>query len=193
MGKYHVLKRVFMISAALLFISTVAGCGQIDKGPYSQTENMSETRMVNDIIKTLDGCIPWSEIEENDVNSRNEVMKTMEKLSRCDIDVLEKAVEKYVLNKKEQNSYDVDSMSRLYVLNRYIFDVSAKKPWEAPRFGAFFVLPSEREGIVELWPLSFDDKGNLVLTGEFGGYFGESYLAVEEFKYFRKTYGVRKK
>jgi hypothetical protein len=173
-------------------VAGIVGCKQGDEDLCSNTKPESEIYMVDEICRTLDDCIPWSQINANDVNSRNKVMDCMEKLSGYDLDILQKAVEKYVLNKEKLNSYDEDSMSRLYVLNRYIFNVPAKKTEGIPGFWGLFGDANNSGGVDGLWPLSFDDKGHLALTGTFGGYLGEPFMAVEEFKYFKEHYGVRK-
>jgi hypothetical protein len=78
------------------------------------------------------------------------------------------------------------------VLNRYIFAVPDQVPRGSPRFGSFFGIPYDDQYVNELWPLSVDAAGKLELTGTFAGYYGAGYLALEEFDYFRDTFGARK-
>jgi hypothetical protein len=83
-------------------------------------------------------------------------------------------------------------MSRLYVLSRYIFNVPERAKFDSPTFGGWMGVPHNSEEINLLWPLSYDQQGNLALTGQFGGYMGDDYLAIQEFDYFRSAYGARR-
>jgi hypothetical protein len=186
-------KRRFCVSILEVFaiacmVTIIEGCGKIDKNQYSRTN--AEDKAVNEIVKKLDGCSPsWVDIKADDINQRSKVLDCIKQFSRYDLDILQKALEQYVsIKRKENRIIDCDN---IYILNRYIFNVPARIPLGSPGFASFSGGPADSNGIDELWPLSFNDKGNLVLTGVCHGYFGPAYLPVEEFKYFRKNYGIR--
>jgi hypothetical protein len=94
---------------------------------------------------------------------------------------------------KEQNRYDTAAMSRIYVLNRYVFAVPRRRPLGSRRFGSFMGIPHDERSVDEWWPLARDARGRWKLTGRFEGYAGEDYQALEEFDYFRREFGPRKK
>jgi hypothetical protein len=53
-------------------------------------------------------------------------------------------------------------------------------------------VPADSEWINLLWPFTIDEAGTLTLTGQFHGYMGDDYLALQEFDDFNKKYGGRK-
>jgi hypothetical protein len=148
------------------------------------------------IVKLIDNCIPWNRIYENDESAkdkREKIILTMKELDAFDLIDLRKGIEEYIKIKKSQDFYNIDCMSRLYILNRYIFNVPLKVDLNSPRFSCFAGIPLDASGINELWPLSYDAQGNLILTGKFIGYFGFEYLALQEFDYFNEKYAARRK
>jgi hypothetical protein len=150
------------------------------------------TPMVNEAIDFLDTTPAWSDIGRDDTERRRDVIVRLLRLSDNDTSVLRDVVSGYVQRKTASpTGYDVAAMSRLYVLNRVLFNVPSTVPLATPGFASFAGIPSADGVVNELWPLSQDRFGNLELTGQFAGYFGESYLAVQEFDYFAATFGRR--
>ena|ERR1041384_3360545 len=149
--------------------------------------------MTEKVVELIESSPEWSEIPADDEASRSKIIEKMRGVAKYDLDTIRSAIEQY-LSKKEQSEggNDVASMSRLYVLNRYLFDVPDKVPMGERRFGSFFGIPHDSQSVNEMWPLSVDDKGKLALTGSFKGYFGEEYLPLQEFDYFKEKYGPRK-
>lgn len=165
--------------------------GGKEPSPRIETEELSP--MVNDAIDLLNSIPAWSEIAPNGHESRQEVIAKLSQLSKNDSEVLRDVISRYVDRKKASaTGYDVAAMSRLYLLNRVLFNVSDRAKLGSPRFGSFAGIPYGEDWVNELWPLSVDDRGNLHLTGQFGGYFGESYLAVQEFEHFARTFARRR-
>jgi hypothetical protein len=148
--------------------------------------------MVKEVEALIKGIPAWSKLSPSDEKGRRKVMAAMKKLSQYDLNVLRKAMENFIAKKRQsRGGYDVDDMSRLFILNRYLFNVPDKVPIGAPHFGAFAGVPSDAHSVNDLWPLSFDASGKLILSGNFAGYFGDDYLALEEFDHFAKKYGAR--
>jgi hypothetical protein len=143
-------------------------------------------------VELIESMPAWSDVPADDLFSRRKIIDVLKELAMYDLDILRKAIRRYISRRKREDSYDVSTMSRLYLLNRYIFNVPNKVPLGLRRFAAFFGMPYDSQWINELWPLSTDEKGEMVLTGEFRGYFGEVYLALEEFDHFRERYGLRR-
>jgi hypothetical protein len=84
-------------------------------------------------------------------------------------------------------------MSRLFVLNRYLFDLPPKARIDRGKvYGLGFCRWVEGNEIPLLWPFSRTDDGtSLSLTGRFRGYMGHEYLAVPAFDYYNRQYGRR--
>ena len=147
---------------------------------------------VNSVVKMIGACPAWSDLRASDILSRKASLACLERISHNDPDVIRKSMERYISNKRRRNAYDVSSMSRLYVLNRYVFNVPEKAKFDRPTFGGWMGVPHNSEEINLLWPLSYDQEGKLALTGQFGGYLGDDYLAIQELDYFRSIYGARR-
>ena len=90
-----------------------------------------------------------------------------------------------------KEGFNVSAMSKLFVLNRYVFNVPEFTPLNQQRFGSFLGVPVLEGRVNELWPWQIDPAGELQLTGFFRGYAGESFVALEEAEAFQRLYGRR--
>ena len=153
-----------------------------------EVTNPSALRKIEVVLDALTRCPSWS---QPDVNS-NAIISVCRELAKFETDVLRRAVERFVEQCKMQKSYDVASMSKLFVLNRYIFQVPPKEAFSGPFFGGWDGVPYDQHQMNMLWPLSTNAAGELVLTGKYAGYAGEPFGAIAEFDYFLKKYGRRK-
>ena len=83
-------------------------------------------------------------------------------------------------------------MSKLFLLNRYLFKVPAcYKLKDARFFGAWGKVPHHADEVNLLWPLATDLSGKCVLVAKFGGYLGATYLPLPEFDWFDDRFGRR--
>ena len=144
------------------------------------------------VAREIESCFPWSELRESDDEARKQIMTCFGKIASYDLVMIRLAIEKYVSTKRSQKAFNVAAMSRLYVLNRYLFNVPEKARFEKGTFGGWMGVPADSEWINLLWPFTIDEAGTLTLTGQFHGYMGDDYLALQEFDDFNKKYGGRK-
>ena len=144
------------------------------------------------VAREIESCFPWSELRESDDEARKQIMTCFGKIASYDLVMIRLAIEKYVSTKRSQKAFNVAAMSRLYVLNRYLFNVPEKARFEKGTFGGWMGVPADSESINLLWPFTIDEAGTLTLTGQFHGYMGDDYLALKEFDDFNKKYGGRK-
>ena len=119
------------------------------------------------------------------------ILDSCEKISRYKLGVIRKAIEKYQKDLSLSGSYNVDSMSGLYVLNRYLFNVPDNAPLGNGTFGGWGGVPETDKGINWLWPLSIDADNHFDIIGTYHGYGGQPYLAVWEFDHFNEKYKPR--
>ena len=145
------------------------------------------------VAREIELCPPWDELNKGDDATRGQIMKCLEQIANYDLAVIRQAMEKYMSIKRSQKALDVTAMSRLYVLNRYVFNVPEKASFERSTFGGWMGVPHDSQWINLLWPFSVDEKGKLTLTGQPSGYLGDEYKALQEFDYFNEKYGVRRK
>jgi hypothetical protein len=155
--------------------------------------NQNNEPSVNTVAREIESCFPWSELRESDDGARQQIMTCIEQIANYDLAMIRLAMEKYVALKRSQKAFNVAAMSRLYVLNRYLFNVPDKARFEKGTLGGWMGVPADSEWINPLWPFTVDEAGTLTLTGQFRGYLGDDYLALQEFDDFNRRYGVRKK
>ncbi len=141
-------------------------------------------------LATLRAMPAWAELAGDSAGAAR-VREAAARLARLDDGALRRVISAYV--EAERTAHDglgVPAGSRLYVLVRYVFAAPAKAPAGVMRYGAFHGIPTGEGWVDEQWPWSVVD-GKLELTGAFGGYFGDDYLALEELDAFRQRYGRR--
>lgn len=179
--------------------SEVKEMGQNHKSAAGNSSDSSASLTSSDmpsadkVAKEIELCPPWSELKQGDDATRIQIMNCLEKIASYNPALIRQGMEKYVLITKLQNAYDVSAMSRLYVLNRYIFNVPEKAKFERAAFGGWLGVPYNSQKVNDLWPLTFDKNGKLSLTEQFRGYSGDDYQALQEFDYFNEKYGLRRK
>lgn len=153
-----------------------------------------------EIVEKLETCPAWSEIYPSsemypdNAKARKQIVKLLEEIRQYPLDIVRTGIAEYV--SKKQNSatgYNVAEMSRLYLLNKYIFAIPEKVPFGLLRFlGGWLGTPYDSEGRDVLWPFSKSSDGTLLLTGDFGGYKGPKYAAIDAFDYYHRVFGKRK-
>ena len=132
----------------------------------------------------------WSELADDDRAGVTRVETGLAGLAALDDDALRRVVVRY-LDEQPASGLGLGAASRLYVLVRYVYAAPARAPGGVARFAAFAGIPHGDGWVDELWPLSLDGGGVPRLTGAFGGYQSEDYLALDEFDAFRSRYGRR--
>ena len=132
-------------------------------------------------------------MDKSDIASREDLLKRIDAVALEDTVVLRDALERYVSKRQAEDNYSIGEMGKLFILNRYLFNVpSSSELKQASFFGTLVLRDSENERYVNLlWPLKIENNGKLTLVGEFSGYFGPDFRAVEEFDYFNRRFGRR--
>lgn len=188
-------KPLWTFMVAILVGTAVSSCGPLDG-----TDAIKDRRVADDVLAQLRIGPAWSELPYyNDWrrdwrrDSRTRIMAKLEGMRQCDLDVIRDAIEKYVSGPKRWvDCQRIDTMSHLYVLNKYLFQVPETVPaGSVPLFGRWLGLPADLQKTNLLWPLSHQADGTLVLTGRFGGYVGADYKAMQAFDYYREKFGRR--
>ena len=120
------------------------------------------------------------------------MLKRIDAVALEDTVVLRDALERYVSKRQAEDNYSIGEMGKLFILNRYLFNVpSSSELKQASFFGAWYGVPENERYVNLLWPLKIENNGKLTLVGEFSGYFGPDFRAVEEFDYFHRRFGCR--
>jgi hypothetical protein len=147
----------------------------------------------SELVELLRRMPAWSDLpRDGGAAEREEIEENVRRISGYDVADIAAAVEQFVEQAAASpTGFDVSAMSKLYVLNRYLFAVPPRTKLGSPRFASFRGVPVDGDQLEELWPWSIDTRGDLHLTGTFAGYSGESFQALREFEHFRDTYGLR--
>ena len=144
------------------------------------------------IVTLIEEIPPWSEVTAGDEAGLGAIENGLRSIEEYSVEEVVEGIGRFVERRRASASgYDVPAMSKLYVLNRYLFDVPARVPAGRPRFGGFTGVPTYAGSIDELWPWQTSANGKIRLTGFFRGFVGEPYQAVEEARAFQAEYGVR--
>ena len=144
------------------------------------------------VVATLNGCPAWSRLSATDKDDRLAILQCLHQLAKEDSVALREGIEIFVANRRSQNDYSVDAMSKLFLLDRYVFAVPAQSELsEARFFGGWIGVPVDGANVNLLWPFEVGAHGQLALVGDFGGYNGDDFQAIEEFDYFSSRFGRR--
>lgn len=148
---------------------------------------------IKEIVRLLEVSPAWDTLKDNSslLENQNMILENLFKISKYDLTTIRGAISFFVEKKKSTNEYNVSNMSRLFLLNRYIFNIPESIPFDAPAFGGWVGVPIKNKIINRLWPLTVNKDGVIMIDGEFGGYFGPDYRAVEEFDYFQEKFATR--
>lgn len=146
----------------------------------------------DDALKVLHEMPAWAELEDLDPEQTSRIQTAVRQLATLDDKALRLLVVRYIAGERAAHAeLGVPAASRLYVLVRFVFDAPRRATAGLARFGAFHGIPTGPGWVDEQWPWS-ERNGRLVLSSPFGGYFGDEYLALDEFDAFRARYGRRK-
>lgn len=148
---------------------------------------------MKEIKDILNGMHPWARIEKGDDELTKDIVADLNKICQYPVQEIRNAIQSFVDDcQKSDEGYTTDQMSKLYVLNRYLFELPVFEDLNEPRFAAIRGIPVENHSLNVLWPLEIGKNGELELSGIFKGYYGESYQAIKEFDHFKNKYGVRR-
>jgi hypothetical protein len=144
--------------------------------------------------KLIESCPTWTGTGQNDTQRKAAIMRHLQDLRQFNLPTLREGLRRFVEEREITRTYDLDAMCKLFLLNRYVFDVPQWVPREqSVAFGAWMGIPEEDSRINVLWPLAVNGAGHLELAGRNIGYLGADFRALDEFDYFAKQYGPREK
>jgi hypothetical protein len=194
-------QKLMTLPALVLLLSVFIGAFWLtsyDDHLVAAISNLNNTLMyqrereIDEIVFTLEKSPLWTRLEKN-TDEEKSLLNALEKISQYKVEIIREAAIKYLKN-NSKNLYEVIGVeSRVFVLNRYLFKVPENAPFDNGTFGGWGGVPVRNKEINWLWPLAYRPDGQLYIEGKYKGYSGHPYQAIEEFDYFYKTYGLRKK
>lgn len=149
---------------------------------------------VTEVFLKIKTCPAWSEIGWRDAAAKKRILAALHEIGEHDLDTIREAMAKYIRMTELplRGRAGTEKWSRLYVLNKYLFALPRRATLgEHPFFGGWTGVPTTPEEVNLQWPFSYTAKGTLSLVGDFQGYMGPPYFALEAFDYYRTEFGRR--
>jgi len=148
---------------------------------------------MEEIKSILVNMYPWARLESTEVGLKILILNDFTKILEYPIKVIPRGIKIYMYEcNSSKDGYNTDDMSKLYILNRYLFDLPEYVDINEPRFAAIRGIPVDKDKVNLLWPFEKTQNKELKITGIFKGYSGESLQALQEFDFFKNKYGVKK-
>jgi hypothetical protein len=149
--------------------------------------------MKNAAERALWSLPPWSGLRAEDASGRRALRLRLNAFKRIPLDEIREGVRLYVADAAESpGGYAVPEMSRVFVLNRFLFRVPAAVPRRQARFFGGWHVPQRGAAVDMLWPFATVGRAEaLRLAGTFSAYLGAPYDALGEFDWFRRHYPPR--
>jgi hypothetical protein len=145
-------------------------------------------------VAVLIAAMPaWADVRPRDAAGLAAVQAAVQALAALSAQQVLAGAQAYAQSFEEAGAapYGVSAMSRLFVLNRWLFDLPASVPAGQAGYGGFLGKPVVNGQLQLRWPWAAGADGRLELTGYFAGYAGESFDGVAEAGDWLGRYGLR--
>lgn len=162
--------------------------GSVTGTPAESTERRTSTPAKR-TLETLTAMPKWSKIIPGDRRATRAIEDAAATIGGFDIKAIRSAIRLYLDQADAApGGPTIGDLSRIFVLNRYLFDVPPRAPLgEFPLFGGWHGVRSDRDTINPMWPWKMAGRRKR-LAGSFKGYSGPMYRALAEFDYFRRRF-----
>ncbi len=182
---------VFSTVVIILLVTGNPGRGQLAGDPVKHLSN------------ELDAAPSWNGMMETNITAQGPKLMAIirkfrpvreEDARRFVQGFLSRSQEKWkLLNASHPNDARDDAWGKIYVFNRYYFNVPEEGDVStSPRFGGWTIPKATNPRRCKiLYPLERGPGEVLSLTGRSVGYAGGAYQGLAEFDYFSKKYGPR--
>ncbi len=179
-----------------LFFVQVWNISCVTNIPVNSQSQEKDKSHVDEVVALIKSSPAWSDIFETDKETTQPILSNLEKISRYDTSIIREAVRSFIQGKIHggKDDYGVDDMSRIFLLNRYIFDIPEKNNplQKVTTYGGWRGRPLDGKTVNLLWPFTLDADKKLQLVINFKGYGGVPYRGLEEFDEFSKNFSRRK-
>lgn len=143
------------------------------------------------VTKHLHSSPSWINLQI-EANNEIKILYVLRRIGTYPTDVIRGGIKLFIYQCKKEKSYSLEEQSKVYLLNRYLFQLPRSVPRQELRFFGGWITPELGKTANPSWPLVYDSRLRLVIKGKFGGYMGDEYRAIEEFDYFSENYSRRK-
>ena len=168
------------------------GCSGSPGFKQRDEPDMQVDQRIAHVIDEIERCPAWTKIDTNELE-RHKVIRCLDIIDSEETLVLRKAILELLARWRANDRYSVDNASKIFVMNRYLFKVPSKSRIDEARFfGGWIGVPHDEKEVNVLWPFTVAKDGTLDLVGQFGGYNGDDFQAIEEFDYLNHKFGRRR-
>jgi hypothetical protein len=156
------------------------------------TEFSTEQTAVAEVVRLFQEMPVWILVAREDEEQINRIMAILEKIRAYPLDTIRLAMQDF-----EKHSQTTGDDDKLYLVNKYLFDLPEKFPREEARFFRGYVidifsLDKPSESVNLMWPFSWGPDGMPRLTGFPVLLLGPPYDALGAFDYYREKFGPRR-
>lgn len=139
---------------------------------------------VKDLTALLSSCPYWTLTKKADTKQRERIAAILTKVAMSDLDSIRMAEEVY-------GDGGYFRGGNLLILNNLVFDLPRSEITKWRLGGAFVEVGTDKWTRTMMWPLSYDARGKIVLSGTAGAYYGAPYLSLADFDELRKRFPRR--
>lgn len=145
---------------------------------YFTSRAVRKTKRMPFLSIVFSGCPPWTSLQCAGPSDERALLRAVARCSSLPLGQLREEVASFA----DVHKQDLSELSKIYVLNRYVFAVPDNVPQSKVRFfGGWSGVPRSRDGYNLRWPLSVTASGEFSIPGRGGGYGGPPYAALTEF------------
>jgi hypothetical protein len=148
----------------------------------------AERAGLNELVAMIENVPPWTVAKPKE----KEILSSLATLDAFPTATLRDAVAEYVKRREAAGHYLLAEMSKVYLVNRFIFKVPEREGQDVRFFGGWDGVPFTNGVANYMWPLAFGADGSIIMKGRYRGYAGPPYRGLEEFDFFSKRYGRRR-
>jgi hypothetical protein len=178
-----------IVASAVALLSLVPAMAE--KAEVDEAEVLS----VVDMIERLP---VWTTASEHDRSLDGAILKAMAKLDAIDTNTIDAAIRlfwgRYCMPTSKGTNIRAwnDGKAKIYLLNRYLFDVPEWVKGSVIDWGGEFMPPYSESGIPMLWPLKRSTDGRLEIAHYIPTeYVGGSYDGVRDWIFIKEHYPRR--
>lgn len=161
---------------------------------YTSAEDEGRNMVGNTeaILRLLQKSPSWAKQPAPTEQDLVEIIENLEAISKYPTKDIVNAVRIFEENMNASDMGYVERAAKIFLLNRYIFNVPQQvKKRETRFFGGWFGVPQNGDEIDMMWPLASTPDGKVKIVGEYRGYGGDAYMMTRECEHCNKKYGRR--
>lgn len=181
-----------------IILATITSACPTSKTPSEKLLAIRQDRIsksdsrVQKIIEIIDSTPELMALENNDIESKEKILRNLQLISEYDLSVVRSALEAYL--DIQETRKDHSGMTTLFLLNKYLFDIPEWVAVDRREYGGWSAPYDEKTNRLNvLWPFTYDEQRHLKLTQRLHGYMGPAYNPLPDFDWYYLHFELRNK